>query len=1004
MEQVTALDQELRVAQQAHQSIAGLRQRLAALESFSNQLADTSNAAPGFSDVEETVSEIKRTLARTESLGRDVSDRRSQVETLESLMSTVQTHAQRLPNQEAGEISAGVDIERIEEIPDDVLEARLSIVVSLLRAEQERPDSSAEQYTQKVDLSRAIREEALDVFSSCVDGTPDTLRSIGVVPVLLTAINEGVDAPGRTHAVYTLRLLCENCPDIVDAEIVATMTRALKDGSADTRYHAVYTLQTAAKRIDLTPDAVAAIRESLTADAESTRVAALNAVGTIASASPGVLSDHAVRRLHQTVRWGETGQESAFEALGAILRTGSGRLSTQAEAVLRAELDGESTATRRLATLELLRTPNDLVSGITTGRLSQRHFEAVLLGGDDAADSQRISEDEFEEYLSGNEEMIESALVPALLGGLEAGDSEQVSRCVKWLLVVVRSGSVPVTEEMLRGVYLGVVHDQETGRKNALRALADVLEDFDDGLVDVVVRATVAETGPATIFEAALRALFLDDVGVETYAGRIVARSVLAFQPRADGTDPVGNAVDRLFNDGEFDSTGVPEVIAAIVAGTDRPQRELLEPVTAALHSKRSQVRESAVAVCREVQKSAASGLETSILAELLELESDPDTSVRGSLAAALPALSRTDHSDVASAVRSLVTDEKHLVRVRAISNLSDIELDWGARSAEVVFESLLENTKPQDVDAGVVRGLYAERSFRILSHRAFRELVAERPALLTESSLEELLAQTDETDMGPTPFDTVDVAVSERPDLCDAAVVECTVDAVRRPDRSVRVTGFQLAETLVTHRSDLIDEAFVEAVLDRRAESADLKFVLDILDSISENDPTLLTEAHVCTLVELTTRLRDQGVLSPTEQWSSAELFAEIAEIIPPAIDSVVVDLLVSYFERDHSVVQRRTSRALQTIAEHVPAPVLNRRDELIENAGAAGHLALSEAVIASDSATALDQRALREQVASPMCPETAKTVFVDSLARLPSQRGLGTAPTGESPADRNT
>ena len=165
MEQVTALDQELRVAQQADQSIAGLRQRLAALESFSNQLADTSNAAPGFSDVEETVSEIKRTLARTESLGRDVSDRRSQVETLESLMSTVQTHAQRLPNQEAGEISAGVDIERIEEIPDDVLEARLSIVVSLLRAEQERPDSSAEQYTQKVDLSRAIREEALDVFS-----------------------------------------------------------------------------------------------------------------------------------------------------------------------------------------------------------------------------------------------------------------------------------------------------------------------------------------------------------------------------------------------------------------------------------------------------------------------------------------------------------------------------------------------------------------------------------------------------------------------------------------------------------------------------------------------------------------------------------------------------------------------------------------------------------------------------------------------------------------------
>jgi hypothetical protein len=997
VEQLTALDRELRAAQQADQSIAGLRRRLSALETVSAQLTDGSSGSLDLSSVEAKVGEIKQTLSRTAALGKDVSSRRSQVETLEDVLSTVPTHAERLPNQEAGEIRADSD-ERIEELPDDVLRSRLSAVVSLLRAEQERPDSSTEQYTEKVDVSRAIREEALQVLSACVDTAPEVVREAGAVPPLIAALNDGPDAPGRTHTAYTLRLLYDDAPGAIDAPVVPTMTRALADGGADTRYHAVYTLQTAAKRGELTEDAVAAVQSLLLADEETTAIASVNTLDTIAAESPASLTDRTVGQLHRLVRVERTAtvRESAFGVVGTVLRSGPERLSAQAEAVLRAELGSASTAVRRLATLELLRTPADLLADATTNRLGREHVELVFRRQENPADDPRLHEAEFEASLASNEAFVDSTLVPVLLETLKAGDPEQVPRAVTWLLFVIQS--VSMSEAALRGVDLGVSHDDETARKASLRALADAFEDANDERVDVIARATVSATGPATMFEAALHALFADDVGGQIQAGRVVARCALAFQSQADiGPDTV-DIVARLFDDGTFDSVGVPKAIAAVVAGADEPQRATLEPITAGLRSDRGQTRESAVEVCEEVQKAAPTGLDEEILTTVLERADDPDFSVRVTVAGALPAFSSTDHPEIGPVVRSLVSDDRQLVRTQAISNLSDIERDGDGGSEEAVFDSLLENTKPQDTDAGVVRGLYAERSFRTLSHRALRELLTENPDLLTASALTELVEQTEEAEMESIAIHTVEVAVAKRPELCGAAVVECARRAVRRTDRSMQQSGFALFDTLATHRADLLDGAVVDAVLDRQDGFENLQPVLDILDSVQANTPAVLTERHVRDLVELTGRLREEGVLTPAELWSSAELFAEIARMMPAAIDPTVIDLLAASFEREHSVVRRRTGRALQSIAEQAPTSVLDRRDELVEKAGPAGHQALSTALVAVGTPATPRKQELREQIAAPMCPEPAKSVFVDFLARIPSQQG----PPPELTSDR--
>ena len=268
MVETTKLDQQLLAAQQANESIAGLQKRLSALKNFSAELTDGSESTPSFSTVEETVTEIDEHLAQAEALGRDVSHHRSLTEALGGLISNIRTHRQRLPNQEAGEINTNT--EQIEEIPDDVLQDRLSAVVFLLRAEQERPDSSTEQYTQKVDMSRAIREEALNILSTCVDTVPEILCSTDVAPLLTAIINEGRDAPGRTFAAYTLMILYQKCPDSIETEIIPTVTEALKNGLEDTRYHAVYTLQTAATRTDLPERSINAIQSVLKAGEEST--------------------------------------------------------------------------------------------------------------------------------------------------------------------------------------------------------------------------------------------------------------------------------------------------------------------------------------------------------------------------------------------------------------------------------------------------------------------------------------------------------------------------------------------------------------------------------------------------------------------------------------------------------------------------------------------------------------------------------------------------------------
>lgn len=1002
MVETTKLDQQLRAAQQADESIAGLQKRLSALENFSAELTDGSESGFSLSTVEEEVTEIKETLAQTEALGKDASHQRSQVETLEGLISTLRTHAQPLPNQEAGEISTNT--EQIEEIPDDVLQYRLSAVVSLLRSEQERPDSSTEQYTQKVDLSRAIREEALNILSTCVDTVPEILCSTNITPLLIAIINEGRDATGRTHAAYTLRILNQRCPDSIETELIPTVTEALKHGPKDTRYHAVYTLQTAATRTDLPESSIKAIQATLEAGEESTRVGALVTLETVVSESPESLTAIAIRRVHRIIRTSEreSVQESAFELVGTILREGSGRLSTEAETVLQAELESESPESRCLATLELFRTPAELISDKTTRQLDRRHFEAVVRRSDNPADNPRIHEEGFEEQLSSNEEIVESKLVPVLLEIVEDGDHEQVVRSVKWLLFVIQSRSISMSEEALQGVYLGIVHDHQTARENSLQALADALGDSDDELVDLIVRAKLSETGSETIFESALQALFVEDIGIQFEAARIVARSILAFQTRAD--EELGDPVAKLFNEGVFDSAGVPKAIAGVVANMDEPQRELLEPVRTALNAERDQRRKSAVEVCKEVQKKTPSGLQDDILEEILELRNDPDSSVRGALAAALPAFSTTSRSDIASVLRSLINDEQQLVQIWAISNLSDIEMDGKPHSNETVFESILRNTGQQDTDAGVVRGLYAEQSFRTLSHRGFRELLVENPELLTESALEELVTQTTEGDIESIAIDTVEVAVSERPDLSNADVVECAVNAVRGSEQSVRMSGFELIETLATHRADLLNEAAVEAVLDRPQEFEDLKTVLDILDSVIQNRPTVLTENRVRELVALTSDLRDRGVLTPAELWRSAELLAEMAQLMPAAIDPRAIDLLISYFDWEHSVVQLRTGRALQTIAEHAPNPVLGRQEVLLENGDPAGQLALAEALVASGTEAASQQQLLREQVASPMCPESAKSVFIDFLARAPSQQARGTGTVSEQRPQSDT
>ncbi|MDB2287198.1 hypothetical protein PM038_18480 [Halorubrum ezzemoulense] len=350
------------------------------------------------------------------------------------------------------------------------------------------------------------------------------------------------------------------------------------------------------------------------------------------------------------------------------------------------------------------------------------------------------------------------------------------------------------------------------------------------------------------------------------------------------------------------------------------------------------------------------------------------------------------------------MSDEQLLVQIRAIHSLSDIELDGKPQSNETVFETILRNTGQQDTDAGVFRSLVAEKSFRMLSHKAFRELLVDNPELLTESALEELVDQTTEGGIESIALDTVEVAVSERPDLCNADVVECAISAVRESEQSVRWSGFELIETLATHRADLINEAVIEAVLDRQQGFGDLKTVLDILDTVNQNRPTVLTEYHVRELVALTSNLRDKDVLTPVELWRSAEFLAEMVQSMPAAIEPRAIDLLISYFDWEHSVVQRRTGRALQTIAEYAPNPVFSRQEKLLENAGPPGQLALSEALVASGTEAPPEQELLRKQVVLPICPESAKSVFIDVMARAPSQQACVTGAISEQRPQSNT